>query len=119
MAAVGSLVLIPFLAVGGQVEIKWSCPGCEADGVVGFAVRYGRSTQLGVTSAVNGEAGPYEHMVQISDGSARSALMSVSEGNWYFSVTAVDGSGKESLLSSEVGIRVPLSPPSEVNGSVK
>jgi len=114
------VLLFPLSSLAGTVRLKWDCPECAAQGVTGFAVRYGHTTQLGVSQAgATSNPAPYEQILEIADAAARETVITVAPGDWYFRVTSVDAAGNESPLSTEAGVKVPVSAPSGVTVGVE
>jgi len=84
-------------AGNGSFTLDWTAPVSRTDGtplsladIGGYRVYYGQSS------------GNYTSTVDVTDGSATSAMISnITAGTWYVAMTTVDSSGQESALSGE------------------
>jgi len=121
LATIFAIMIIGFSsAYAGSAELSWDCPSCEIDGVSSFVIRYGSASNLSTSApeAIDSPL-PYESILVIDDPSARSVIINVVPGSWYFRLSAKDSAGNESTFSSEVGINIPVSSPSNLSGEVK
>jgi hypothetical protein len=80
----------------GSATVSWDIPTTNADGTMlsdlaGFVVYYGT------------ESGVYPQSLPVNNPRANSAVIDdLALGSWYFAVTAIDETGNESALSTEV-----------------
>lgn len=97
-------------SMAGMVRLTWDYTG---EGHKGFRLYYGKSSHDGVKEPVNPAPDPlpYAFMEEISDPAARYYEILLTEGKWYFRLTAI-GEQNGSVFTEEepmaaVGIDAP------------
>lgn len=85
---------------GGRVTLAWDAPTTNIDGtpltdLAGYKIYYGTSSGYYTKSA---DVGNFTGAV----------ISNLSQGTWYFTVTAYDSSGNESTRSNEVSREIIL-----------
>ncbi|HBG46065.1 MAG TPA: hypothetical protein DDW94_03655 [Deltaproteobacteria bacterium] len=91
--AIGAVVAAPVAALAGEANLTWSAPGTNTDGstlvnLAGYKVHYGT------------QSGAYSTTVDVGNVTSYN-VASLSNGSYYFAVTAYNTNGKESAYSNE------------------
>ncbi len=106
------LILLPVLSFAGNVTLAWDAVTTNIDGTPctdlgGYKIYYGTAPQT------------YTHVIDV--GNVTQYTITLSQGTYYFAVTAYNTAGAESEFSNEISTVVPgtvPSAPSNLTGTV-
>lgn len=95
--------------------VKWDCPSCATENVVGYRLYYGQTSHIDIDAptGITPES-PYDQVVEINDVNQMSHTLTLPVGTWFIRITGVRENGQESDFTYELGIKIKPSAPTSV-----